>query len=384
MDHNLSRDTRADIQPTAASRPVAQHRPAGSATPRRVLVVSQMWPGPDDPDLGAFVAQIARELERRGHSVALATIDRRGGSKLKYLRLARSALGAAVRARPDVIYAHFLVPTGTVAALVSLLTRVPLVVTAHGTDVRNVGRVRGVGALTRATLARARKVVAVSDFLRRGLLERLPLAEEKVCVIDSGVDLDRFRGSDPAKARHRLGLDGEGPFYLFIGTLDERKNVVALADAFAGLRAGQLVLVGDGPHRARLEGRPGVRLVGRVTHDRIPEWIAACDVLCQPSLEEPFGQAILEAMACERPVLATSVGGPPEFVTSEAGVLVDPRSVDSIRDGLQRAAALPSPNPAARREAARHDVRAQAARVEGVLESAIGRSTVRGRRRARR
>ena len=57
---------------------------------------------------------------------------------------------------------------------------------------------------------------------------------------------------------------------------------------------------------------------------RFVEWVAACDVLCQPSLVEPFGVALLEAMAGERSVVATSVGGPPEFVPPEAGVLVDP------------------------------------------------------------
>ena len=336
----------------------------------RVLIVSQMWPGPRDPDLGAFVAQMAGELERRGHRIERATIDRRGGSKLKYVRLGWAALGSAVRNRPDVIYAHFLVPAGALAAVVSLITRVPLVVTAHGTDVRNVGRIPGVRALTRATLRRANKVVAVSDFLRRELTARLPLPARKIEVIDCGVDLERFQAGEPVEARRRLGLEGEGPYFLFVGTLDARKNVVALVDAFEGLGAGQLIVIGDGPLRARIEGRAGVRLVGRVAHCRIPEWIAACDVLCQPSLEEPFGQAILEAMACERPVVATSVGGPPEFVTPESGVLVDPHSVESIRGGLELAAALPSPNVAARRAAGGHDMRIQGERVAELLREA--------------
>jgi glycosyltransferase involved in cell wall biosynthesis len=87
-------------------------------------------------------------------------------------------------------------------------------------------------------------------------------------------------------------------------------------------------------------------------------------------------------MACERPVLATSVGGPPEFVTPESGVLVDPDSVESIRAGLERAAALPSPNPAAREAAAEHDVRLQAARVARVLAEARDAYASRRRRRA--
>ena len=98
-------------------------------------------------------------------------------------------------------------------------------------------------------------------------------------------------------------------------------------------------------------------------HEEVATWVAACDVLCQPSLVEPFGIALLEGMARERSVVATRIGGPPEFVPPEAGVLVDPESVDSIESGLRAAAELPSPNPAARAAAAKHDVRVEARRI---------------------
>ena len=80
----------------------------------------------------------------------------------------------------------------------------------------------------------------------------------------------------------------------------------------------------------------------------MPAWIAACDVLCQPSLVEPFGLATLEAMASARSVVATRVGGPPEFVSPEPGVLVDPEDEESSCSALSPAAALPRPNLAAR------------------------------------
>src|SRR6266571_4795475 len=94
-----------------------------------------MYPGPDDPDLGVFV---------------------------RCLELARRVRRAA---KPDVVYAHFLVPSGLIAARVDA----PLVVTAHGRDVRNIGAIPGVAALTRRVVARASSVIAVSDYLRREL-----------------------------------------------------------------------------------------------------------------------------------------------------------------------------------------------------------------------
>src|ERR1041384_5442984 len=122
-----------------------------------------MYPGPSDPDLGVFVAQIERA---------------------RRVRRAR---------KPDVVYAHFLVPSGLIAARVDA----PLVVTAHGRDVRNVGAIPGVAALTQRVVKRASAVIAVSDCLRRELEVKLPEARGNTHVVYSGVDLERF-SPDPA------------------------------------------------------------------------------------------------------------------------------------------------------------------------------------------
>jgi glycosyltransferase involved in cell wall biosynthesis len=199
-------------------------------------------------------------------------------------------------------------------------------------------------------------------------------------VIDCGVDLQAFAPRPAAPARARLGWGEDRPAFLALGSLLERKGVVELADAFGRLGRGSLAFVGDGPLRDRLVGRPGVRLVGRIAHSRVPDWIAACDVLCQPSWMEPFGQALLEAMAMERSVVATTVGGPPEFVEPEAGILVRPGDPAGLTHALQQAAALASPNHAARRAATVHDVRRQATRMAAVLQRAV--AGAQGRRAA--
>src|SRR3954447_19889497 len=80
----------------------------------RILLVSQMYPGPGAPDLGTFVAQVERALVERGHDVDRAVLGTRAGGKLRYLDLAQRTARAA---RPDVVYAHFLVPAGLIAAL---------------------------------------------------------------------------------------------------------------------------------------------------------------------------------------------------------------------------------------------------------------------------
>jgi len=326
----------------------------------RILLVSQMYPGRDAPDFGVFVAQLERALVERGHVFERAVIDRRDGGSARSVRLLRDARSAARRFRPDVVYAHFLVPAGLAGALAS---RAPLVVTAHGQAVANVGERFGIASATRHVVRRAAAVVAVSEWLRRRLEEKVPGARGKVDVVDSGVDLERFRPS-PAP---------EGPpAFLCVGSLTERKNVLRLASAFERLGEGRLTFVGDGPLRAQLEGRPGIELAGTVPYDEIPKRLSAARVVCGPSLVEPFGQALLEALAAGRPVVATREGGPPEFVPDGGGVLVDPLDEGAILDGLRRAAALPCPNEAAAAAAAGHDVRRQAERIEAILERAAG------------
>jgi glycosyltransferase involved in cell wall biosynthesis len=321
----------------------------------RILLVSQMYPGPEAPDLGTFVAQVEEQLVVRGHEVERAVLDTRTGGKVRYLTLARRTLAAG---RPDVVYAHFLVPAGLIAALAG---RAPLVVTAHGRDVRNIGAIPGVAAATRLVVRRAAAVICVSGYLRRELETKVHEARGKVEVVSSGVDRERF-----ALAEARPGPPG----FLCVGALDERKNVVRLAEAFARLGEGTLTYAGDGPLRSRLEGRERVRLLGRVPHEQIPGLLAECRVLAQPSLVEPLGQALLEAMACGRSVVATRIGGPPEFVPPEAGVLVDPLDVDALARALEQAAVLPCPNDAAREATEKHDVRRQAERIEAILSRA--------------
>jgi glycosyltransferase involved in cell wall biosynthesis len=325
-----------------------------------------MYPSPGTPELGTFVAELERELGARGHELARAVVDRRGG-RARHIALARDVVRTARAFRPDVTYAHFLVPAGLLGVLAG---RAPAVVTAHGQDVENAYTSRVVRAATRLTVRRAHAVIAVSSWLRARLQQVVPDAAGKTEVIDCGVDLNRFALRDVAAARAEIGWSPEGTAFLCVGTLSERKNVLRLAGAFEQRGEGELVFLGDGPLRPALQGRPGIRLVGPVPHDLVPSWMAASDVVCQPSLAEPFGLVTLEGMACGRTVVATSVGGPPEFVTDAGGVIVDPYDEDALGGALSEAARFPRPNVAARAAAEDHDIKRQAERVEALLARA--------------
>ncbi|HET7368421.1 MAG TPA: glycosyltransferase [Gaiella sp.] len=329
----------------------------------KILLVSQMYPGPSAPDLGTFVADLEAGLAARGHELARAVVDRRG-RRSRHLGLAWDVATTARRFRPDVVYAHFLVPAGLLAVLAG---RAPVVLTAHGQDVANAERSRAVRRATRFAVRRAARVIAVSDWLRRRLEAVVPEAAGRVEVIDCGVDLERFSPADPEEARAAVGWRPDGTGFVCVGALTERKNVLRLARAFERHGEGSLAFVGDGPLREALAGRTGVTTVGPVRHDDVVRWLNAADVVCQPSLVEPFGLVTLEAMACARPVVATHVGGPPEFVPPGAGVLVAPEDEGALAEALGQAAALPRPNSAARDAAALHDLPGRVALVEAVL-----------------
>jgi glycosyltransferase involved in cell wall biosynthesis len=334
----------------------------------RILLVSNMYPSPERPEYGVFVARMADALRARGHDledVVLHAGDRGPvATPRAYAGLARQARAAVARRRPDVVYAHFLVPTG----LVAIATGIPYVITAHGSDVRNARRSPVVAALTKPVLRRAASVICVSQYVAAKLAAPDGV---KVDVIDCGVDTERLRPAPRAK-----DVNGTGPRYLYVGSLTHRKNLERLLTAFGRLGGGTLTIVGGGPLEDRLRATApvGTRFLGRLPSDAVAAEIAKADVVCLPSLEEPQGQAMLEALARGRPVVATRIGGPAEVVTPGSGVLIDPLDVGSIAAGMMAAAALPVPNQEAARVAAEHALPRQAERVEAVLARAASGS----------
>lgn len=349
-----------------------------SDQPLDILIVTQMYPGPGAPDLGVFVRGQEDTLRARGHRVRVVAVTRRGGGIVKHLSFALRVLWGVWTKRPQVVYAHFLAPAGVLAAIACrMLPRTALVVVAHGRDVRNIGSNRWIAKAMRLLARRADHVVAVSRYLGDDLERRVPELAGQVQIIDAGVDTThRFTPG----SSDRVWPDGGGASFLFVGTLDDRKNVVRLADAFSRLDEGTLTFVGDGPMRATLEQRHRVQVIGHVEHDEVVTWMRGADVLCLPSIVEPFGQVLIEAMACECSVVATEVGGPPEFVDEQSGVLVDPLSIEDIERGLRAAMLLPQPNVHARERAYEHDVSRQIDRIETLLCDAVARRHSRSRR----
>ena len=233
---------------------------------------------------------------------------------------------------------------------------------AHGQDVANLGRVPGVTAATKRVVGRAAAVIANSSWLADRLCERIPAAREKLSIADCGVDLDAFAPRDAAEARARARLGrGRGPRVPLRRLADRAQERDPPRRRLRAPR-GRAASPSSATARCASSSRAGANVTrtGRQSRSpRCPRWVAACDVLCQPSLIEPFGQATLEAMAMERSVVATTVGGPARVRHApRPGVLVDPEDDDgpARRAARRRRAPLAQPGrPRRRRRARRHD-----------------------------
>ena len=348
----------------------------------RVMCLSNMYPGPGAPDYGAFIERMCDCMERQGAQVERVVINSRASGALrtpgKYTRLAMQAIGEARDV--DVIWAHYLFPTGFIAALAGRARRTPWVITAHGGDVANLSRAP-IRTLSASGVSGAANVIAVSEWLAGRMYDE-GLRPERVEVASMGVDTDRFTVGDGAAARARLGLPDDAPVVLAVGGLTERKNPLGLLQAFARLRAdlpgARLVFVGDGPLAGAIDAgartlavRDAVTRTGVLPNAGVTDWMTAADVVAQVSLVEPLGVAALEALASGRPVVGTSVGGLKEVLPhGVAGEIVDPRDPVAIADALRRMIEAP-PAPATCRAAAMaHSLDHETDRVLGILEAA--------------
>jgi teichuronic acid biosynthesis glycosyltransferase TuaC len=253
-----------------------------------------MAPAAADPARGAFVrTQVAALRRAAGADVEL--YEFRPGD---YLRAARDLRGMRGF---DVVHAHF----GLTAWPALAVRGARRAVTLHGTDVRHPRSWQ----ITRAALGRMDLVAAASEELAALVRERRPGTE--VAILPAGVDLERFEPLDRAQARARLGLD-PGARLVLLPADPSRPEKRADRAREAAQRADAQLLT-----------------LGHVEPDEVPTWVNAADAVLVPSDREGFGLAVLEALACDVPVLATPVGVHREALDGITGTLCAPFDADA-------------------------------------------------------
>jgi teichuronic acid biosynthesis glycosyltransferase TuaC len=251
--------------------------------------------------------------------------------------------------RFDVLNVHWAYPDGFAGILLGMVFNVPVVVTAHGSDVYIYSKYPGVRRLLSWTMNKANSVIAVSKALKSEI-EMMSTKSQVKVIPCAAVDPHRFRMLEKSQCRKELGLPEDKKIVLFVGNLVHVKGVIHLIEAFNILKdAGQqnllLILVGDGIDKPVLQDyvrrhdlEATVLVVGRKNHQEIPLWMNSADLFCLPSLSEGMPNVVIEAMACGSPVVGTRVGGVPDIIKTEnLGYVVPPADSAALSKAIARA-----------------------------------------------
>jgi teichuronic acid biosynthesis glycosyltransferase TuaC len=249
----------------------------------------------------------------------------------------------------EVVHSHFIGLNGVIGRALKERFRKPLVVTAYGGDAYSLPFRDSYGRKLAVSIVKeADGLIAVSKPIAQILLN-LGADQDKVRVIPTGYDRSVFRPVDKGEARSQLGLPASKRILLTVANLVPQKGLQYLLDGFAQISKSRpdltLVIVGggelDGDLRARAAGlgvKGSVLFAGRRPHEEVSMWMNACDVLVLSSVSEGSPTVLPEAMACGRPIVATTVGGIPDVVREgEVGYLVPPRDVKDLADAMVRA-----------------------------------------------
>jgi len=296
---------------------------------------------------------------RWGYAQSLkADVGVRGGMFLLAPLVAfalRGVVAERLRAvRYDVVHAHWIVPNAALVADVVRSHGVPLVVSAHGSDVFVAEKLAPARELARLTLRAAGAVTACS----RDLMERaiaLGARAERTRTVPYGADLPAAAPvADVAAMRARLGAAPGGVLVLGLGRLVEKKGFTHLIDAAHRAPGVHVALAGDGDLREALAAQAAragssVRLVGALARDAVAAALAAADIVAVPSVVDRAGNVdglpnvLLEAMAAGRAVVASRVAGIPDVVTDGVdGILVPPGDAAALAGALTRLAGDPA------------------------------------------
>ena len=318
----------------------AEREGEGNSTYTRGLISALLAAGGSDR-FALFAANpdhlFYRSLPARGRSRAIRVAQGRGLARLGWA-LARAASREAV----DGLHVQYIAPVGY---------RGPLVVTVHDLGFLAVPESfplalrLALKVLVPRSLARASRVIAVSEFVRRDIVARYAIPPEKIVVIPEGADA-RFHPRPTSQIVPVLARYGLEPGFLFsLGRLNRRKNLERLLLAYARTRLASSapLVVGGKPDygvsellRATLSGdASGVRFVGLIPDEDLPAFYSGAAAFVYPSLFEGFGLPVLEAMACGTPVVTSDRTALPEL-TADAALAVDPESVEALAEAMTR------------------------------------------------
>ena len=308
--------------------------------------------------VGVHIHTLSKELIRHGHEVYVITyphsdlknidgihvigtsgLNIPGIRGLMFKWNARKALENLLKEVDiDIIHGHYLFPAGAAACEVGSKHNIKTYVTAHGSDMFEMYKKQSfMRPFIKKVLKRSDVVFAVSNALKQEILStNVSGIKAKTRLYWNSVDINKF-----SKDNKNL-LENHGkPIVLFVGNIIKRKNVNLILEAKKQSDVDyEVVIVGDGPllndlkNKVEKENIPDVRFLG--SRNDVENIIPGCDVLVLPSFSESFGLVLIEALACEKPVIGSNVGGISEIITDDVGLLIDPNDSSTLASAIDK------------------------------------------------
>jgi glycosyltransferase involved in cell wall biosynthesis len=239
--------------------------------------------------------------------------------------------------RPDVIMTAWAYPDATAVVALGALVGLPVVVRVMGSDINDYAQQAYRRPQIAWAMRRADRIIAVSKALGSEVVA-LGVDRARVAVIPTGVDNKKFYPVDRDEAAAAIGIDHR-PLITVPSRLSREKGITFLLDALAGIPEAHAVLVGDGPEENNLREQARrlgierrVHFAGFQPEARMKLYDSAADLVCLPSLEEGWPNALMEAFACGCPVVASRVGGVPDIIAlTDAGLCAPAGDAEALR-----------------------------------------------------
>lgn len=356
----------------------------------KILVITNLYPNPVDPLRGIFIGNMVKILRKKCEIKVISPLPWFPRNKFfirfkkyyhfsqvpeesnitgvtvyypKYLAIPKmgflnpvfifiaiflKTLKIVKQDKIDLINAHWIYPDGIAVSWIARLLKKPFILSSRGCDINLYSMFKLRKPQIKNALEKASKVTAISE-KQKSIIEGLGIHKNKIIVIKNGVDFKSFDIKDKKKCRDILGINYKNKIILFVGQIIEVKGIGFFIEAIKKLKDNKLngfrvEIIGDGNLREGQENivrdsglQEFIHFLGEKSREEIPLWYGACDLLCLPSIREGCPNVILEALASGRPVVASNVGGIPELVNENNGILFEKEDIERLANALKTA-----------------------------------------------